>query len=82
MFLFVIFNYRFFFTKIGYYKANDLRWQPAFRMYRGLFLVFLLLGLLGINVRGWNEGGVNHVLIFELDPRHHLQYVDILLVSV
>ena len=28
--------------------------------------------LMGVNVYGWRSSGVNHVLIFELDPRHHL----------
>uniref|UniRef100_A0A0A9YJX7 Xenotropic and polytropic retrovirus receptor 1 n=1 Tax=Lygus hesperus TaxID=30085 RepID=A0A0A9YJX7_LYGHE len=27
---------------------------------------------MGVNVYGWRSSGVNHVLIFELDPRHHL----------
>lgn len=30
------------------------------------------LFLMGINVYGWRSSGVNHVLIFELDPRNHL----------
>lgn len=28
--------------------------------------------LIGVNVYGWRSSGVNHVLIFELDPRNHL----------
>lgn len=28
--------------------------------------------LWGINIYGWRSSGVNHVLIFELDPRNHL----------
>lgn len=28
--------------------------------------------LLGVNIYGWRSSGVNHVLIFELDPRNHL----------
>jgi hypothetical protein len=39
------------------------------RLYRGPFLVILFLFLMGINVYGWRSSGVNHVLIFELDPR-------------
>jgi len=27
---------------------------------------------MGINVYGWRSSGVNHVLIFELDPRKHV----------
>lgn len=28
--------------------------------------------LWGINIYGWRSSGVNHVLIFEMDPRNHL----------
>lgn len=43
-----------------------------FRLYRGPLLVIQFIFLLGINVYGWRSSGVNHVLIFEMDPRHHL----------
>merc|ERR1719209_2854806 len=49
---------------------ND--WRVVVRLYRGPFLVILFLFLMGINVHGWRSSGVNHVLIFELDPRNHL----------
>lgn len=42
------------------------------RLYRGPLLLVLFLFLMGINVYGWRSSGVNHVLIFELDPRNHL----------
>lgn len=51
-------------------------------MYRGMLIVFLMIGFLGINVHGWGRAGVNHVLIFEIDPRNHLTYVQFLMVSV
>ncbi|XP_015607072.1 xenotropic and polytropic retrovirus receptor 1 homolog isoform X2 [Cephus cinctus] len=44
----------------------------AFRLYRGPLLIVQFLFLIGINVYGWRSSGVNHVLIFELDPRNHL----------
>jgi len=44
----------------------------AFRLYRGPLLVIQFLFLMGVNVYGWRSSGVNHVLIFELDPRNHL----------
>lgn len=28
--------------------------------------------LWGVNIYGWRSSGVNHVLIFEMDPRNHL----------
>ena len=49
---------------------ND--WSVIVRLYRGPFLLILFLFLMGINVYGWRSSGVNHVLIFELDPRNHL----------
>lgn len=42
------------------------------RLYRGPLLLVIFLFLMGINVYGWRSSGVNHVLIFELDPRNHL----------
>jgi len=42
------------------------------RLYRGPLLFVLFIFLMGINVYGWRSSGVNHVLIFELDPRNHL----------
>ncbi|XP_058806050.1 xenotropic and polytropic retrovirus receptor 1 homolog [Phymastichus coffea] len=44
----------------------------AFRLYRGPLLLIQFLFLIGVNVYGWRSSGVNHVLIFELDPRNHL----------
>ncbi|KAK2159064.1 hypothetical protein LSH36_159g04020 [Paralvinella palmiformis] len=53
-------------------------WEPALRIYRGLFLIILCMSLLGINIYGWRTSGVNHVLIFELDPRDHLTHQQLL----
>ena len=47
-------------------------WRVVVRLYRGPLLVILFLSLMGVNVYGWRSSGVNHVLIFELDPRSHL----------
>lgn len=44
----------------------------AFRLYRGPLNIIIFLFLIGVNVYGWRSSGVNHVLIFELDPRNHL----------
>lgn len=44
----------------------------AFELYRGPLLIIEFLFLIGVNVYGWRSSGVNHVLIFELDPRNHL----------
>ncbi|KDR07686.1 xenotropic and polytropic retrovirus receptor 1 [Zootermopsis nevadensis] len=46
--------------------------KVAFRLYRGPLLIIQFLFLMGVNIYGWRSSGVNHVLIFELDPRNHL----------
>ncbi|XP_043985295.1 xenotropic and polytropic retrovirus receptor 1a [Gambusia affinis] len=47
---------------------------PLVRIYRGGFLLIQFLFLLGINTYGWRQNGVNHVLIFEIDPRENLSH--------
>ncbi|XP_073246834.1 solute carrier family 53 member 1-like [Porites lutea] len=42
---------------------NDIQWEPAFRMYRGLFLFVLEFFLFGINLYGWQSVGINHAHI-------------------
>jgi len=59
-------------------SASGFDWHPALCMYRGMFLVILCVFLLGINTYGWRSSGVNHVLIFELDPRNHLNHQQLL----
>ncbi len=44
-------------------------YYAVFRMSRGMFLAALSPLLLGINVYGWAAVGINHVLIFNLNPR-------------
>ncbi|XP_065068950.1 solute carrier family 53 member 1-like [Rhopilema esculentum] len=65
----------------AYYKRPKKNWQPALRMYRGWFLIVTMIGLLGINIYGWSKAGVNHILIFELNPRDHLTFIDLLKVA-
>ncbi|XP_038063830.1 xenotropic and polytropic retrovirus receptor 1 homolog [Patiria miniata] len=55
---------------------------PAVRMYRGMFLIILHIFLLGLNTYGWRKCGVNHVLIFELDPRNNLSHEDFIEMSM
>ncbi|XP_071499190.1 xenotropic and polytropic retrovirus receptor 1 homolog [Diadema antillarum] len=56
--------------------------MPAVHMYRGMFLIILMIFLLGINTYGWRKVGVNHVLIFELDPRNNLSHEQLLEVAL
>ncbi|XP_014486128.1 PREDICTED: xenotropic and polytropic retrovirus receptor 1-like isoform X2 [Dinoponera quadriceps] len=51
---------------------NNINWRVLCRIYRGPLLMIEFLFLMGVNVYGWRSSGVNHVLIFELDPRNHL----------
>ncbi|XP_969695.2 solute carrier family 53 member 1 [Tribolium castaneum] len=54
-----------------FHKRPD-DWRIVCRLYRGPFLIIEFLFLWGINIYGWRSSGVNHVLIFEMDPRNHL----------
>lgn len=55
---------------------------PLVRIYRGGFLLIEFLFLLGINTYGWRQAGVNHVLIFELNPRNNLSHQHLFEVSL
>lgn len=43
-------------------------------LYRPGLIIFLFLFFIGINIWGWRSAGVNHVLIFGIDPRNHLSH--------
>lgn len=56
-------------------------WTAYVTIYRGMFLIIFMIGLLGVNTYGWRKYGVNHVLIFELDPRDHVSFHELLEVA-
>uniref|UniRef100_A0A1B6D1A0 SPX domain-containing protein n=2 Tax=Clastoptera arizonana TaxID=38151 RepID=A0A1B6D1A0_9HEMI len=56
----------------GIFSSDQIELKIAAKLYRGPGLIVEFLFLMGINVYGWRSSGVNHVLIFELDPRNHL----------
>lgn len=58
-------------------KRQESLWIGV-RLFRGFLLFFLNIYLIGLNIRGWQRAGVNHVLIFEFDPRNHLTFPQIL----
>uniref|UniRef100_A0A8C5R555 Xenotropic and polytropic retrovirus receptor 1 n=1 Tax=Leptobrachium leishanense TaxID=445787 RepID=A0A8C5R555_9ANUR len=58
----------------GAIKLQGTNVWPLVRIYRGGFLLVEFLFLLGINTYGWRQAGVNHVLIFELNPRNNLSH--------
>lgn len=47
-------------------------------MYRSVFLLVMMIFLVAINTCGWRSAGVNHVLIFELNPRTHLTFQQVM----
>ncbi|CAH1155708.1 unnamed protein product [Phaedon cochleariae] len=55
-----------------FHEGSTENLKIAFRLYRGPLLFIEFLFLIGVNVYGWRSSGVNHVLIFELDPRNHV----------
>ncbi|XP_056133707.1 xenotropic and polytropic retrovirus receptor 1a isoform X1 [Lampris incognitus] len=62
------------FTLAGVVLIRNYNVWPLVRIYRGGFLLIQFLFLLGINTYGWRNAGVNHVLIFELNPRNNLSH--------
>lgn len=47
-----------------------------------MFLLVLFLFFGGLNVYGWRTSGVNHILIFEINPRNHLSELHIMEISM
>lgn len=68
-------------TLTGIFQQTGDDWRIVFRLYRSSFFIILFIFLVGVNVYGWRAHGVNHVLIFELDPRDHLGCQDLLEIS-
>lgn len=67
-----IFHYKTRLFSLAIFHNGGDNLKIAFRLYRGPLLIIEFLFLIGVNVYGWRSSGVNHVLIFELDPRNHL----------
>ncbi|KAI1721402.1 EXS family domain-containing protein [Ditylenchus destructor] len=61
-------------------RVNEPKWV-AVRLFRGFFLFFLSILFCGLNMYGWAAAGVNHVLIFEVDPRNHLTYQTVMQIA-
>ncbi|GLV32101.1 uncharacterized protein CBL_11943 [Carabus blaptoides fortunei] len=61
-----------------FHEGSRENLKIAFRLYRGPLLIIEFIFLMGVNVYGWRSSGVNHVLIFELDPRNHLSEQDLM----
>jgi len=54
--------------------GKDLLWESALNLYRPLFLIIIEICFIGINIYLWSHSGINHLLIFEFDPRNNLSY--------
>ncbi|VDL97979.1 unnamed protein product [Schistocephalus solidus] len=65
------------FFLVFYVKAHSFSW-PAFRIFRTTLLVTFYTCFLALNLFGWRSSGVNHVLIFEIDPRLHMDHFQML----
>ncbi|VDN07786.1 unnamed protein product [Thelazia callipaeda] len=61
-------------------RPREPKWV-AVRLFRGPLLLFAAVWLCGLNMWGWSEAGVNHVLIFEVDPRNHLTYQSVMQIA-
>uniref|UniRef100_A0A915PT59 SPX domain-containing protein n=1 Tax=Setaria digitata TaxID=48799 RepID=A0A915PT59_9BILA len=69
---------------ISWYASEPRPTEPkwvAVRLFRGPLLLFVAIWLCGLNMWGWAEAGVNHVLIFEVDPRNHLTYQSVMQIA-
>lgn len=60
------------FLSIIFHDISGENLKVTFRLYRAPLLIIEFIFLIGVNIYGWRSSGVNHVLIFELDPRNHL----------
>ncbi|XP_033105651.1 xenotropic and polytropic retrovirus receptor 1 homolog [Anneissia japonica] len=67
---------------VAIYLPMEIDVYPALKMYRGVFLIIFIIFLLGLNTYGWRKAGVNHVLIFELDPRSNLTHEQLLEIAM
>lgn len=57
-----------------YFIEADVDLIGWIRFYRFGFICSLFCAYIGLNILGWRHYGVNHVLIFEIDPRQHLSH--------
>lgn len=58
----------------GCSSHNSHDWRIVFRLYRAPMLLIIFLLQTGISLVIWKHYKINHVLIFELNPRNNLTY--------
>lgn len=59
-------------------QGNSIDWNSALHLYRSSLLIILEIIFVGLNTYVWSHFGVNHILIFEIDPRQHLTFEKLL----
>lgn len=56
----------------GLIKDVDYDWRTVFKLYRSPLILIIFLFQSGISIIIWKHYKINHVLIFELNPRNNL----------
>ncbi|XP_050331542.1 xenotropic and polytropic retrovirus receptor 1 homolog [Bactrocera neohumeralis] len=56
--------------------------EACIRLFRAPYSIAIYLALISVNIYGWRKVGVNHVLIFELDPRQYLTAAHVMEMAV
>ncbi len=64
--------------RYSYETTKPIDWQISIILYRSSLIFIIHLILIGINIIGWSSYGINHILIFELEPRSHITHEEIL----
>ncbi|RDD44460.1 Xenotropic and polytropic retrovirus receptor 1-like protein [Trichoplax sp. H2] len=79
-FLVAIITYQLLISSVNPFRgsSSDPFVLPVWRIFRGYLLFILAVTLLGLNIHIWRISGVNHVLIFELDPRNNLTSIQLM----
>lgn len=58
----------------GFSSETSYEWTTVFRLFRSPMLLIIFLFQTGISLVIWRHFKINHVLIFELNPRDNLTY--------
>lgn len=59
---------------VGVMSETGYDWRTVFRLYRSPLILMLFLFQSGISIVIWKYYKINHVLIFELNPRNNLSF--------
>jgi hypothetical protein len=59
---------------VGLLSDTGYDWRTVFRLYRSPLMLTIFLFQTGISIVIWKHYKINHVLIFELNPRNNLSF--------